>query len=40
MKNSHYMKVMEQQYITGLPIHKNITLEQDIVLMNQQRNLL
>ena len=40
MKNFHYMKVMEQQNISGLPIRQNITLEQIIPLMSQQRNLL
>ena len=29
MRNSHFMRIMEQQDTAGLLIHKNITLEQD-----------
>ena len=38
MKDFHFMKVMEQQDMTGLQIQQNTTLEQDIHLMNQPRN--
>ena len=40
MKTFHYMKVMEQQIMTGLPTQQSIILEQDIPLINQLRNLL
>ena len=40
MKTFHYMKVMEQQVMIGLPILKSITLVQVIPLINQLRNLL
>ena len=40
MKTLNYMKIMEQQDMTGLPIHQNITMEQVIPLMHLLRNLL
>ena len=38
MRNFYFMRIMEQQDTTGLPIHKNITMEQVILLMNQLKN--
>ncbi len=38
MRNSLFMRIMVQQDMTGLPIHKNITMEQGILLMNQLKN--
>ena len=38
MKTLNYMKIMEQQDMSGLLIHQNITMEQGIPLMHLLRN--